>query len=135
MIKASKVLTQKYFSRIFENFLSVYQQRIFAPFFLPITNISKSMYVFRFFHFLLGLQHDVSKFFIYSLTLILTSLAASSLCILVSSSVSLLAVANLLVSLPFVFMMVWIFLLLSILILVRLPRLKNDFLFLSFLVI
>ncbi|XP_066911923.1 broad substrate specificity ATP-binding cassette transporter ABCG2-like isoform X2 [Clytia hemisphaerica] len=58
-------------------------------------------------YFLVGFQKDVVKFFVFVLTLLLISLAAAAVCLMVSSSVSNIAIANLLVSLPFVLMMIF----------------------------
>lgn len=58
-------------------------------------------------YFMTGLQNDVIKFFVFVLTLFLTSTAAASWCLVISSSVSNLAVANVFVSLPFVLMMIF----------------------------
>ena len=53
-----------------------------------------------------GFQVDVYKFLIFTLTLLLTSLCACGLSFFVSAGVSVFAIANLLVALPYVFMMV-----------------------------
>lgn len=56
--------------------------------------------------FLAGLDRDIDKFFIFTLTLLLASLCASSIAFFVSACVRTFAIANLLVGLPYVFMMV-----------------------------
>ena len=53
-----------------------------------------------------GFQTDVDKFFIYLLTLCLTTLTAASLGFLFSGMVRVFAIANLLIALTYVFMMV-----------------------------
>ncbi|XP_061406640.1 broad substrate specificity ATP-binding cassette transporter ABCG2-like [Lethenteron reissneri] len=58
-------------------------------------------------YFMIGLRLDVVAFFLFALTLVLTSLAAVSLAFLVSASVSIFAVANALIAIPYVFMMVF----------------------------
>ena len=58
------------------------------------------------FSFPLGLQLEVSKFFIYTLLLFLTRFSTASACLLISSSVELLAHAKLCVSVPLIFMLV-----------------------------
>ncbi|KAM7169913.1 broad substrate specificity ATP-binding cassette transporter ABCG2-like [Macrochelys suwanniensis] len=58
-------------------------------------------------YFMMGLKQDAGSFFLYVLSLSLTNLAAVSMAFLVSASVSTFAVANLLIALPFVFMMVF----------------------------
>ncbi|XP_072851316.1 broad substrate specificity ATP-binding cassette transporter ABCG2 isoform X1 [Pogona vitticeps] len=58
-------------------------------------------------YFMMGLKHDAESFFLYVLSLSLTNLAAVSLAFLVSASVNSFAVANLLIALPYVFMMVF----------------------------
>ena len=56
--------------------------------------------------FLLGFRLEASRFFIYTTLLFLTSFSVVSLCMLVSSLVDLLAVANLLVTVPLILMVV-----------------------------
>ncbi|XP_044276411.1 broad substrate specificity ATP-binding cassette transporter ABCG2-like isoform X2 [Varanus komodoensis] len=58
-------------------------------------------------YFMMGLKPDAIAFFLYVLSLSLTNLAAVSLAFLVSASVNSFAVANLLIALPYVFMMVF----------------------------
>ncbi|XP_072347500.1 broad substrate specificity ATP-binding cassette transporter ABCG2c isoform X2 [Scyliorhinus torazame] len=58
-------------------------------------------------YFMMGLKQDVVPFFLFCLTLSLTSLSAVSLAFLVSASVNTVAVANALISIPYVFMMVF----------------------------
>ncbi|XP_067409086.1 broad substrate specificity ATP-binding cassette transporter ABCG2-like [Emydura macquarii macquarii] len=58
-------------------------------------------------YFMMGLKQDAGSFFLYVLSLSLTNLAAVSMAFLVSASVSTFAVANILIALPFVFMMVF----------------------------
>ncbi len=53
-----------------------------------------------------GLQTDVSKFFLFYLTLSLTTMAGAAIAFTFSALVNVFAVANLLVSLVFVFYMV-----------------------------
>jgi hypothetical protein len=53
-----------------------------------------------------GLQSEVSKFFIFYLTLSLTTVAGAAIAFTFSAMVNVFAVANLLVSLVFVFYMV-----------------------------
>lgn len=54
----------------------------------------------------IGLDTDVIKFLIFTLTLLLTSLCACSVAFFVSACVRTFAIANLLIALPYVFMMV-----------------------------
>ncbi|XP_068750865.1 broad substrate specificity ATP-binding cassette transporter ABCG2-like [Montipora capricornis] len=54
-----------------------------------------------------GLDRQVAKFFIFTFTLILTNLCACSVGFFVSACVRTFAIANLLVGLPYVFMMVF----------------------------
>lgn len=68
---------------------------------VPITVFSLIAY------FMIGLDHGIDKFFIFTLTLLLASLCASSVAFLVSACVRTFAIANLLVGLPYVFMMVF----------------------------
>ena len=56
--------------------------------------------------FSLGFRLEASRFFIYTTLLFLTSFSVVSLCMLVSSLVDLLAVANVLVAVPLVLMTV-----------------------------
>lgn len=56
---------------------------------------------------MVGFKNEATSYLIFTLILFLSSLAAVSLCLLVSSSVQLIAVANLFVSVPFVFMMLF----------------------------
>uniref|UniRef100_A0A8D0GJ19 ABC transporter domain-containing protein n=1 Tax=Sphenodon punctatus TaxID=8508 RepID=A0A8D0GJ19_SPHPU len=58
-------------------------------------------------YFMMGLKPDAGSFFLYVITLGLTNLAAVSMAFLVSASVDTFAVANILIALPFVFMMVF----------------------------
>ncbi|KAH1168454.1 hypothetical protein KIL84_003937 [Mauremys mutica] len=58
-------------------------------------------------YFMMGLKQDAGSFFLYVLSLSLTNLAAVSMAFLVSASVSTFAIANVLIALPFVFMMVF----------------------------
>ncbi|XP_038266543.1 broad substrate specificity ATP-binding cassette transporter ABCG2-like [Dermochelys coriacea] len=58
-------------------------------------------------YFMMGLKKDAGSFFLYVLSLSLTNLAAVSMAFLVSASVSTFAIANVLIALPFVFMMVF----------------------------
>ena len=53
-----------------------------------------------------GFQHDVKKFLLFYLTLSLTSIGGAAIAYTFSAMVSVFAVANLLVSLVFVFYMV-----------------------------
>lgn len=50
---------------------------------------------------------DAGKFFIFLMTLVLTAISASSVAFFVSASVNVFAVANVLVSLPYIFMMMF----------------------------
>lgn len=59
----------------------------------------------RYFH-ITGLDTDVIKFLIFTLTLLLTSLCACGVAFFVSACVRTFAIANLLIALPYVFMMV-----------------------------
>ncbi|KAK2560544.1 Broad substrate specificity ATP-binding cassette transporter ABCG2, partial [Acropora cervicornis] len=68
---------------------------------VPITVFSLIAY------FMIGLDRDVDKFFIFTLTLLLASLCASSVAFFVSACIRTFAIANLLVGLPYVFMMVF----------------------------
>lgn len=68
---------------------------------VPITAFSAIVY------FMTGLRVDVIKFLIFTLTLLLTSLAACSVAFFVSACVRTFAIANLLIALPYVFMMVF----------------------------
>lgn len=58
-------------------------------------------------YFMTGLKLGVDNFFIFVVSLLTANLTGSSICIFVSSSTSNIAVANLLVTLPFVFMQVF----------------------------
>ncbi|XP_078055473.1 broad substrate specificity ATP-binding cassette transporter ABCG2c [Mustelus asterias] len=58
-------------------------------------------------YFMMGLKPDAASFFLFCLTLSLTSLSAVSLAFLVSASVNTFAVANALIAIPYVFMMVF----------------------------
>ncbi|XP_056616402.1 broad substrate specificity ATP-binding cassette transporter ABCG2-like isoform X1 [Triplophysa dalaica] len=58
-------------------------------------------------YFMMGLKPDVEAFFLYCLTMSLISLSAVSLAFLVSASVGSFAMANILIAIPFVFMMVF----------------------------
>ncbi|XP_016850781.2 broad substrate specificity ATP-binding cassette transporter ABCG2 [Anolis carolinensis] len=58
-------------------------------------------------YFMMGLRPEAEAFFLYVLSLSLANLAAVSMAFLVSSSVNTFAVANLLIALPYVFMMVF----------------------------
>uniref|UniRef100_UPI00398F6165 broad substrate specificity ATP-binding cassette transporter ABCG2-like n=1 Tax=Pristiophorus japonicus TaxID=55135 RepID=UPI00398F6165 len=58
-------------------------------------------------YFMMGLKLDVGSFFMFCLTLSLTSLSAVSMAFLVSASVSIFATANALIAIPYVFMMVF----------------------------
>ncbi|XP_056105652.1 broad substrate specificity ATP-binding cassette transporter ABCG2c isoform X1 [Rhinichthys klamathensis goyatoka] len=58
-------------------------------------------------YFMMGLKPDVEAFFLYCLTMSMVSLSAVSLAFLVSASVGSFAMANILIALPYVFMMVF----------------------------
>ncbi|XP_028585297.2 broad substrate specificity ATP-binding cassette transporter ABCG2-like isoform X1 [Podarcis muralis] len=58
-------------------------------------------------YFMMGLKYDAESFFLHVLSLSLTNLAAVSMAFLVSASVNAFAIANLLIALPYVFMMVF----------------------------
>ncbi|XP_013866836.1 broad substrate specificity ATP-binding cassette transporter ABCG2b [Austrofundulus limnaeus] len=58
-------------------------------------------------YFMMGLKPDFVAFILFALTLSLVSLAGVGLAFLVSASVSTFAMANILIALPFVFMMVF----------------------------
>merc|ERR1719193_2020312 len=58
-------------------------------------------------YFMTGLQAHVDKYFFFVLSLISTALSASSVAICVSASVSSFAVANVMVSLPYILMMLF----------------------------
>ncbi|XP_043912558.1 broad substrate specificity ATP-binding cassette transporter ABCG2-like [Protopterus annectens] len=58
-------------------------------------------------YFMMGLKANAESFFLYAITLSLTSLAAVSMAFLVSASVSTFSLANVLIALPYVFMMVF----------------------------
>ncbi|KAJ7372885.1 hypothetical protein OS493_016812 [Desmophyllum pertusum] len=68
---------------------------------VPITAFSAIVY------FMTGLDPHVIKFLIFALTLLLTSLCACSVAFFVSACVRTFAIANLLIALPYVFMMVF----------------------------
>ncbi|XP_072533732.1 broad substrate specificity ATP-binding cassette transporter ABCG2c isoform X2 [Salminus brasiliensis] len=58
-------------------------------------------------YFMMALKPEVEAFFLYCVTMSLISLSAVSLAFLVSASVGSFAMANILIALPFVFMMVF----------------------------
>lgn len=58
-------------------------------------------------YFMMGLKPEVEAFFLYCVTLSMISLSAVSLAFLVSASVGSFAMANILIALPYVFMMVF----------------------------
>ncbi|XP_059374088.1 broad substrate specificity ATP-binding cassette transporter ABCG2-like isoform X2 [Carassius carassius] len=58
-------------------------------------------------YFMMGLKPEVEAFFLYCLTMSMVSLSAVSLAFLVSASVSSFAMANILIAMPYVFMMVF----------------------------
>jgi len=58
-------------------------------------------------YWMIGLQNDVDKFLIYTLTLILTSMSSVAVCFFVSSSTKTFALASLLTVLPYIFMMIF----------------------------
>ncbi|KAK6481899.1 broad substrate specificity ATP-binding cassette transporter ABCG2-like [Huso huso] len=58
-------------------------------------------------YFMMGMKNEVEAFFLYVFTLSMVSMAAVSLAFLVSASVRTFAVANVLIALPYVFMMVF----------------------------
>uniref|UniRef100_A0A8C1STU8 ATP-binding cassette, sub-family G (WHITE), member 2c n=1 Tax=Cyprinus carpio TaxID=7962 RepID=A0A8C1STU8_CYPCA len=58
-------------------------------------------------YFMMGLKPDVEAFFLYCLTMSMVSLSAVSLAFLVSASVGSFAMANILIAMPYVFMMVF----------------------------
>ncbi|XP_067828425.1 broad substrate specificity ATP-binding cassette transporter ABCG2c [Heptranchias perlo] len=68
---------------------------------VPVLTLSAISY------FMMGLKSDAASFFLFCLTLSLTSLAAVSLAFLVSASSSTFAIANAMIAIPFVFMMVF----------------------------
>jgi len=68
---------------------------------VPIAGFSAIVY------FMTGLDTDVTKFLIFTLTLLLTSLCACGVAFFVSACVRTFAIANLLIALPYVFMMVF----------------------------
>lgn len=57
--------------------------------------------------FPVGFQMEAGKFFFFVLTLVMTALAASSLAFLVSASVRVFALANILVAVPYLLMMMF----------------------------
>ncbi|KAJ8318279.1 hypothetical protein KUTeg_003370 [Tegillarca granosa] len=69
--------------------------------FIPVSIFAVVVY------FMLGLQMDVGKFFIFLLTLFMTTLAASGLAFFFSATVRIFAIANLCIALCYVFMMVF----------------------------
>jgi ATP-binding cassette subfamily G (WHITE) protein 2 len=58
-------------------------------------------------YFMVGLQQNVAKFFIYWFVLLLTTLCASAIGFVISASVRVFAIANLLVSVCYVLMMIF----------------------------
>ncbi|XP_052469718.1 broad substrate specificity ATP-binding cassette transporter ABCG2 isoform X1 [Carassius gibelio] len=58
-------------------------------------------------YFMMGLKPEVEAFFLYCLTMSMVSLSAVSLAFLVSASVGSFAMANILIAMPYVFMMVF----------------------------
>ncbi|XP_043535167.1 broad substrate specificity ATP-binding cassette transporter ABCG2-like [Chiloscyllium plagiosum] len=58
-------------------------------------------------YFMMGLKQEAASFFLFCLTLSLTSLSAVSLAFFVSASVNTFALANALIAIPYVFMMVF----------------------------
>ncbi|XP_076805159.1 broad substrate specificity ATP-binding cassette transporter ABCG2-like isoform X2 [Clavelina lepadiformis] len=58
-------------------------------------------------YFMIGFQMDVGKFFFFVLTLFITAIGASSMAFFVSASVRVFAIANILVSLPYILMMLF----------------------------
>lgn len=58
-------------------------------------------------YFMMGFQLDPGKFFFFILTLVITAMAASSLAFLVSASVRVFALANILVAVPYLLMMMF----------------------------
>lgn len=58
-------------------------------------------------YFMMGFQLDAGKFFFFVLTLVITAMAASSLAFLVSASVRIFALANILVAVPYLLMMMF----------------------------
>ncbi|XP_036392395.1 broad substrate specificity ATP-binding cassette transporter ABCG2-like [Megalops cyprinoides] len=58
-------------------------------------------------YYMMGLKPDADAFFLFALTMSLVSLAAVGLAFLVSASVASFAMANILIALPYVFMMVF----------------------------
>uniref|UniRef100_A0A4W3GU08 ATP-binding cassette, sub-family G (WHITE), member 2b n=1 Tax=Callorhinchus milii TaxID=7868 RepID=A0A4W3GU08_CALMI len=58
-------------------------------------------------YFMIGLKEDVTSFFLFILTISLTSLAAVSLAFFVSASANTFAAANALIAIPYVLMMVF----------------------------
>lgn len=58
-------------------------------------------------YFMMGLKPEVEAFFLYCVTMSMVSLSAVSLAFLVSASVGSFAMANILIALPYVFMMVF----------------------------
>ncbi|KAL4613032.1 ATP-binding cassette sub-family G member 2-like [Arapaima gigas] len=58
-------------------------------------------------YYMMGLKPNIEAFLLFALTMSLVSLSAVSLAFLVSASVSSFAMANILIALPFVFMMVF----------------------------
>jgi ATP-binding cassette subfamily G (WHITE) protein 2 len=58
-------------------------------------------------YFMMGLQVDAGRFFVFFLTLFLTAICGSAICFAVSASVRVYAIANMLVSLVFIVMMIF----------------------------
>jgi len=58
-------------------------------------------------YFMIGLQIDVAKFFIFFLTLFLTTLCGTAVCFTISASVRVFAIANLFCILVFIMMMIF----------------------------
>ncbi|XP_039247846.2 broad substrate specificity ATP-binding cassette transporter ABCG2-like [Styela clava] len=58
-------------------------------------------------YFMMGFQLDAGKFFFFVLALVITAMAASSLAFLVSASVRIFALANILVAVPYLLMMMF----------------------------
>ncbi len=65
-------------------------------------------------YWMIGLKADVAAFFIFCLTLILTTVTACALSFAISSSVAIMAVATLFVAVAYIFMMIFSGLLLNI---------------------
>ncbi|XP_013397450.1 ATP-binding cassette sub-family G member 2 [Lingula anatina] len=58
-------------------------------------------------YWMIGLQADAGKFFFFTLNLVLTTLTASAYAFFVSASVRIIAIANLLIAMTYVFMMIF----------------------------